>query len=192
MILVTSAAGGVGRPLVRALRAHGLDVRGFVKNDAQAALARCDGATEVVLGDLRKPGDLEAALRDTATVYHAAPTQLIDEVPVARRLIEAANDIHLEHIVFHSVIHPDIPELVHHHEKLIVEGLLQDSGLPVTILRPSHYMQNCLEFWEFIRAGLMPYPVSPHSVMGVVDVEDVAQAAANVLALTRHPPRSDL
>ncbi|OJZ71976.1 NmrA family protein [Mycobacterium paraffinicum] len=182
MIVVTSAAGGVGRPLVRGLRGRGLDVRAFVKNDAQAQLARSDGATEIVVGDLRNRTDLERAFTGAKRLYHAAPTQLIDEVPVAQALIEicAANGV--EHIGFHSVIHPDIDALVHHHQKLLVERLLHDSGLPVTILRPSHYMQNYLEFWEFIQAGLMPYPVSPTSVMGMVDAEDIAEAAANVLS----------
>lgn len=182
MILVTSAAGGVGRPLVRGLRGRGLDVRAFVKNDTQAQLARSDGATEIVVGDMRNRTDLENALSGAKRVYHAAPTQLIDEIPVARNLIEICTSGGVEHIGFHSVIHPDIDALVHHHQKLLVERLLHDSGLPVTILRPSHYMQNYLEFWEFIQAGLMPYPVSPTSVMGMVDVEDIAEAAANVLS----------
>ncbi|ADG98754.1 NmrA family protein [Segniliparus rotundus DSM 44985] len=182
MILVTSAAGGVGRPLVRSLRERGFDVRAFVKNDAQAQLARSDGAAEIVVGDLRNRADLEKALSGAKRVYHAAPTQLIDEVPVARALIEICAGGGVEHICFHSVIHPDIDALVHHHQKLLAERLLRDSGLPVAVLRPSHYMQNYLEFWEFILAGLMPYPVSPTSVMGMVDVEDVAEAAAAVLS----------
>ncbi|MCZ0730296.1 SDR family oxidoreductase [Mycolicibacterium iranicum] len=181
MILVTSAAGGVGRPLVRQLVADGHPVRAFVKNDEQARRSRADGATETVIGDLRRPGDLENALRGARQIYHAAPTQLIDERPVAERLIAAAAAEKLEHVVFHSVIHPDIAELPHHRQKLEVEGLLRDSDLPVTVLRPSHYMQNVLDFWAFFSSGLLPYPTSPQSRMGVVDVEDIATAAATVL-----------
>ncbi|WNG83454.1 NmrA family NAD(P)-binding protein [Mycobacterium sp. ITM-2016-00316] len=181
MILVTSAAGGVGRPLVRQLVANGQVVRAFVKNEDQARRSRGDGAAEIVIGDLRRPGDLERALRGARRIYHAAPTQLVDELPVAERLIEAAQDEQLDQVVFHSVIHPDIAELPHHRQKLRVEGILRDSGLPVTVLRPSHYMQNVLDFWDFFGAGLLPYPTSPESRMGVVDVEDIAAAAANVL-----------
>ncbi|KAF1818828.1 NmrA family protein [Dissoconium aciculare CBS 342.82] len=181
MILVISAAGGVGRPLVRKLISNGLKVRAFVKNEEQAQRAKADGATEVVIGDLRRPGDLENALRGVHQVYHCAPTQLIDELPVAERLIAAARAEKLDHVVFQSVIHPDIAELPHHRQKLLVERLLNESGLPVTILRPSHYMQNVLDFWDFFGAGLLPYPTSPESRMGVVDSDDVAVAAANVL-----------
>ena len=181
MILVTSAAGGVGRPLVRQLVANGRVVRAFVKNEDQARRATADGAAETVIGDLRRPGDLEDALRGARQIYHAAPTQLIDELPVAERLIAAAKVEQLDQVVFHSVIHPDIAELPHHQQKLRVEGILRDSGLPVTVLRPSHYMQNVLDFWDFFGSGLLPYPTSPESRMGVVDVNDIAAAAANVL-----------
>ena len=181
MILVTSAAGGVGRPLVQQLVAQGCDVRAFVKNDDQARRSRADGAAEIVIGDLRRPGDLESALRGARQIYHAAPTQLVDELPVAERLIAAAEAEQLDQVVFHSVIHPDIAELPHHRQKLRVEAMLRDSRLPVTVLRPSHYMQNVLDFWDFFGSGLLPYPTSPESRMGVVDVEDIAAAGANVL-----------
>jgi uncharacterized protein YbjT (DUF2867 family) len=184
MILVTSAAGGVGRPLVRGLAANERDVRAFVKNEEQAQRSKADGATDIVIGDLRQPGDLETALRGVSQIYHAAPTQLVNELPVTERLIAAARAERLDHVVFHSVIHPDIAELPHHRQKLLAEGVLRESGLPVTILRPSHYMQNVLDFWDFFGAGLLPYPTSPESRMGVVDVEDIAAAAANVLT---HP-----
>jgi uncharacterized protein YbjT (DUF2867 family) len=79
------------------------------------------------------------------------------------------------------VIHPDLSVLPHHRQKAVAEDRLAESGIAVTVLRPSHYMQNYLELWDFIRVGSMPYPVDPRSVMGVVDVEDVAEAAVRVL-----------
>jgi uncharacterized protein YbjT (DUF2867 family) len=181
MILITSAAGGVGLHLVRELSLRGHRVRAFVKDDSQARLVRESGAAEVVVGDLRKPGDLEAAVPGAQQIYHAAPTQIIDELPIARRLIDAAGKADVQHLLFHSVIHPDIAELTHHQQKLLVEKMLQRSRLPVTVLRPSHYMQNYLDFWELLRGGILAYPFSPEIVMGVVDVADVAEAALNVL-----------
>ncbi|GAA2070480.1 SDR family oxidoreductase [Williamsia deligens] len=180
-VLVTSAAGGVGRPLVRALSAAGCTVRALVKNEAQASIARRDGATEFRVGDMREPTTLDNAMRGADSMYHAAPTQIIDEGPIAERIIDLGARHGLSHLVFHSVIHPEITDLSHHTQKESVEKLLAGQPIPTTVLRPSHYMQNYLEFWQFIRGGLMPYPVSTTSSMGVVDVEDVAQAAATVL-----------
>ena len=181
MITVTSAAGGVGRLLVRQLAAQNVPVRAVVKNTTQAETTRGDGATEVVVGDLRSQDTLHTALAGTDVLYHAAPTQIIDEKPIIDHLIAVGPASGLQHIVFHSVIHPNLHQLTHHHQKDIAEGMLRDSGIPTTVLRPSHYMQNYLEVWEFLQAGVMPYPVSPDSVMGVVDVADVAEAAANIL-----------
>lgn len=180
-ILVTSAAGGVGRPLVEGLAAAGEHVRAFVKDEEQAGIARRAGATEVVVGDLRDHAALTDALRGAGRAYHAAPTQIIDEQPLLDTFIEAATTGDLGHLVFHSVIHPELSVLPHHAQKKVAEERLADSGIAFTVLRPSHYMQNYLELWDFIRVGSMPYPVSPTSVMGVVDVEDVAEAAVRVL-----------
>ncbi|OZF51326.1 SDR family oxidoreductase [Rhodococcus sp. 14-1411-2a] len=181
MITVTSAAGGVGRLLVRQLATQNVPVRAVVKNAAQAATTRADGAVEVVVGDLRSEETLRNALTGADVLYHAAPTQIIDERPIIDHLITIGPANGLQHIVFHSVIHPNLHQLTHHHQKDIAEGILRSSGIPTTVLRPSHYMQNYLEVWEFLQAGVMPYPVSPDSVMGVVDVADVAEAAANIL-----------
>jgi uncharacterized protein YbjT (DUF2867 family) len=181
MITVTSAAGGVGRLLVRQLATQNVPVRAVVKNAAQAATTRQDGAVEVVVGDLRSEETLRNALTGADVLYHAAPTQIIDERPIIDHLIAIGPANGLQHIVFHSVIHPNLHQLTHHHQKDIAEGILRSSGIPTTVLRPSHYMQNYLEVWEFLQAGVMPYPVSPDSVMGVVDVADVAEAAANIL-----------
>ncbi|MEW1931935.1 NmrA family NAD(P)-binding protein [Rhodococcus sp. NPDC079359] len=181
MITVTSAAGGAGRLLVRQLATQNVPVRAVVKNAAQAATTRQDGAVEVVVGDLRSEETLRNALTGADVLYHAAPTQIIDERPIIDHLIAIGPVNGLQHIVFHSVIHPNLHQLTHHHQKDIAEGILRSSGIPTTVLRPSHYMQNYLEVWEFLQAGVMPYPVSPDSVMGVVDVADVAEAAANIL-----------
>ena len=161
--------------------AAGQRVRAFVKDDAQADVARRAGAAEVVVGDLRDAAALTGALKDAGRAYHAAPTQIIDEQPLLDAFIAAGRDGTLRHLVFHSVIHPELSVLPHHEQKRVAEGRLADAGIPFTVLRPSHYMQNYLELWDFIRVGSMPYPVSPRSVMGVVDVEDVAEAAVHVL-----------
>ncbi len=180
MITVTSAAGGVGRLLVRQLASRGVPIRAVVKNDDQARSTRRDGATEVVVGDLRAPQTLDTALAGTTVLYHAAPTQIIDERPVIDHLIASGPSHGLQHIVFHSVIHPELHQLTHHRQKDIAEGMLLGSAIPTTVLRPSHYMQNYLEVWDLLHAGVMPYPVSPDSVMGVVDLADVAEVAATI------------
>ncbi len=132
LVVVTSAAGGVGRPLVERLAAAGEHVRAFVKNDEQADVARRAGAAEVVVGDLRASSELAAALRGAGRAYHAAPTQIIDEQPLLDAFVEAATSGDLRHLVFHSVVHPDLHVLPHHHQKDVAEQRLHDASVPVT------------------------------------------------------------
>jgi len=181
MILVTSAAGIVGRSLLHRLVSRGYRVRAFVKNEDQASALRTEGPEEIIIGDLQKPGDIQQAVDGVDQIYHAAPTRIIKEVPIAESLIAACRSQGTKHIIYHSVVHPGIKQMPHHGEKLIAEGRFLDSGLPVTILRPSHYMQNYLEVWDFLRLGIFPFPFSAESRMGVVDIEDVSAAAVNII-----------
>ncbi|MGU3437789.1 SDR family oxidoreductase [Actinomycetes bacterium M1A6_2h] len=181
MILVTGAGGGVGRTVVRDLHSRGESIRAFVKNDAQARSARDDGATEVVVGDVESAEDLLRATEGVRALFHVCPTSIVIETTLTRHLIAAARANGVEHIVYHSVIHPDIVQMFHHQEKGRVEDLLRESGIPSTFLRASHFMQNYLDFWEFLQAGTLPYPTSPNSVMGVVDAADVSEVAANIV-----------
>src|SRR3990170_771903 len=73
----------------------------------------------------------------------------------------------------------------HHWSKLRVEEMLFESGLSFTVLQPAAYMQNLLAGWKLIaEEGVLrnPYPVQTR--LSLVDLEDVAQAAALVLPQT--------
>src|SRR5438105_15877821 len=75
----------------------------------------------------------------------------------------------------------------HHWNKLRVEEALFASGLPFTILQPAPYMQNVLAGWSrIISQGvfMVPYPVETR--LSLVDLEDVAQAAATVMGAPEH------
>jgi uncharacterized protein YbjT (DUF2867 family) len=65
--------------------------------------------------------------------------------------------------------------------------MLFSSGLDITILQPAPYMQNSLAQWDAIkRDGVyrVPYPVETR--LSLVDLDDVAEAAALVLMNTGH------
>jgi uncharacterized protein YbjT (DUF2867 family) len=172
----------VGRALVRDLHGRGEAVRAFVKNENQARIARADGATDVVVGDIQSSEDVKRATVGINKIFHATPTSIVREVAIAEDIVAASRANGVEHIVYHSVIHPDIVEMFHHQEKGRVEDVFRESGIPSTFLRASHFMQNYLDFWDFLLAGTLPYPSSPNSVMGVVDAEDVSEVGAKILS----------
>ncbi len=75
----------------------------------------------------------------------------------------------------------------HHWHKLRVEEQLLRSGLPFTILQPSIYMQNILSQWErIVDKGRYQIPYAAETRLSMVDLEDVAEAAATVLTEPGH------
>jgi uncharacterized protein YbjT (DUF2867 family) len=102
-------------------------------------------------------------------------------------MIAAAQSAGIEHFVFHSVLQPQIEAMPHHWKKLRVEEVLLQSGLPFTILQPTAYMQNILAQWDsIIQRGSYSIPYPGETRLSMVDLEDVAQAAATVLTKPGH------
>ena len=75
----------------------------------------------------------------------------------------------------------------HHWGKLRVEEHLFESGLLYTILQPAAYMQNVLAGWDsIVEQGIYRVPYAVETRLGMVDLEDVAAAAAIVLTEPGH------
>jgi uncharacterized protein YbjT (DUF2867 family) len=182
MILVTGASGKTGRAVVAALARAGLPARALVRHAARAQVLADLGAHEVVEGDLRLAADLRRAVDGTRAVYHICPNIHPDEVAIGQRLLTAAKEERVDLVVLHSVLHPQTEGMPHHWSKLRVEEGLIDSGLAFTILQPAPYMQNLLSGGKQIaETGVLrnPYPVE--TSLSLVDLQDVAVAAAKVL-----------
>lgn len=193
MILVTGAAGKTGLAILEKLahtepvKGGEVAIRGMVRRPEQRAQVEGMPAAEVVVGDLRNPSDLRRAMDGAKTVYHICPNMQPDEVAIGEAVIAAAKDSGVERIVYHSVLHPQTQEMLHHWHKLLVEGALFKSGLAYTILQPAAYMQNVLAGWADITAqGIFQVPYHPETVLGMVDLADVAEVAAKVLTEPDH------
>ena len=127
------------------------------------------------------------AVRGVRAIYHIAPNVSPDEVTIGKIIIAAAQVAGIERFVFHSVLHPQVEAMPHHWLKARVEELLFASGLPFTILQPTAYMQNILAHWDqILEHGKYPIPYSPETRLSLVDLEDVAEAAAIVLTEPGH------
>jgi uncharacterized protein YbjT (DUF2867 family) len=102
-------------------------------------------------------------------------------------MLESALVAGVQQVVYHSVLHPQTQSMPHHWNKLLVEERIFASGLPFTILQPTAYMQNLLAYWQTIRSSgryTVPYPAS--TALSLVDLRDVAEAAARVLTEPGH------
>jgi uncharacterized protein YbjT (DUF2867 family) len=77
--------------------------------------------------------------------------------------------------------------MTHHWQKLRVEEMIFESGLPFTILQPAPYMQNLLAGWKsIVEEGILRVPYSVDSKFSFVDLEDIAEAARVVLTEPHH------
>ena len=187
MILVTGAAGKTGQAVIKALVARRQPVRALVRRDEQTQIVKSSGAQEAIVGDMRDATTLAEVTKGARAVYHICPNVNPDEIQIGKTAIAAAREAGVEQFVFHSVMHPQTEAMTHHWNKLRVEEALFESGLAYTILQPASYMQNVLGGWKaIVELGVYTVPYAVEARMSMVDLEDVAQAAAIVLTEPYH------
>jgi uncharacterized protein YbjT (DUF2867 family) len=181
-ILAVGAAGQFAGLAVAALSQRGARVRGLVRNAEQGNEAQRLGAAEVVIGDLRDLRSVDAALAGVDAVFYIAPAFLPDEAEVGKRFVDAVVRSGARRIVFSSVIHPVLAELVNHAAKAPVEAAILDSGLEYSLLHPALYFQNYARAWpKVVESGVLAEPWSNESRFSRVDYRDVADVAAIAL-----------
>jgi uncharacterized protein YbjT (DUF2867 family) len=127
-ILVTGGTGNLGRPTVELLRAAGHDVR---------VLSRKPGPGRVV-GDLSAGSGIRDALTGVDTVVHLATTRWKD-AGQTRTLLHAARAAGIRHLIFMSIVGVDRIPYAYYRDKVASERLIEDSGVPFTILRATQF-----------------------------------------------------
>lgn len=182
MILVTGAAGKTGNAMVRAVASRGEAVRALVRRPEQGVALKALGAIEVSVGDFEDLPSLARATADVRAIYHICPNVSGDEMRFASAIAAAAATNGVRRFVYHSVLHPQIEAMPHHWQKMRVEEMLFAKGFDLTILQPTAYMQNLLGAWRRIAeegAYRIPYPAETY--LSLIDLDDLAEAAARVL-----------
>jgi uncharacterized protein YbjT (DUF2867 family) len=182
VIVVLGAAGQTGTAVLRELQRRGVPARALVSRPESETKVRAAGASEVVRGDLKDAADVRRALAGATRAYHICPVMSDAEIPIGANVIAAARAEGVRHLVFHSLVHTQVDALLHHRDKRVVEGMIIESLIPYTFLQPTMYMQNVQWEWDNIVAkGVYRAPYSTTARMSLVDLGDIAQAAARVL-----------
>jgi uncharacterized protein YbjT (DUF2867 family) len=186
-IAVTGASGKTGRAVVQALVNCGATVRALARRSEQVGALRAIGASEVIVGDVGDSALLSGLLEGADAVYAIFPNMHAGEEALGASMIAAAQRRGGVRVVYHSVLHPQIEAMPHHWSKLRVEERLFSSGLRCTVLQPAAYMQNVLAWREaIVGCGRLPVPYAAATRIGLVDLNDVAAAAATVLCSEDH------
>jgi nucleoside-diphosphate-sugar epimerase len=213
-VLVTGAAGHIGRELARRARSGGLEVRVLVRSDSQSNMAKRFGWSPV-RGDLLHPDTLVAALDNTNFVVHSAAylgsdPSMAREVNVegtrslARLAMEAgvSRFVHISTMSVHGEPIPDevseesplatMDPIPYCSSKALAEralGEVRASGLETVVLRPGAVCNVLRSQWgnEMVENMLYrgwPEDTHPDDVLPWVHTSNLAEMTW--LALT-HP-----
>ncbi|MDT0305251.1 SDR family oxidoreductase [Streptomonospora wellingtoniae] len=137
-ILITGGTGTLGRRIVRRLADDDdTEVRVLSR---RAAPTQGDGARWIT-GDLASDQGLDQALTGVDTVVHCAHVagSSLGEVSAGANVITAAARAGVRHFIYISIVGIDYVPLSYYKGKLAVEELIEESGLPSTILRATQF-----------------------------------------------------
>ena len=178
-VMMVGATGRHAHWVLEALLARGVAVRALVRTEESAEIARGNGASETVIGDLNDPESLAGAADGVEGVFHIGPGFAPDEAAMGVAIVDAARRAGVRKFVFSGVIHPAISAMVNHAAKLPVEEALCTSGMDFTVLQPAVFMQNLeMSRDEIVNRGRLSMPYSVSSKLCWVDYRDVAEVAA--------------
>lgn len=184
MILVTGATGTIGSATVNALKAKGarfkVGARSPDKLEGQGV--------ETVLFDWEKPETFGPALRGVEKIFLLTPNTTDQQTQYTKALVDASKGAGVQHIVRLSVMGADAEPGVllgrMHRES---EKAIQASGIAWTMLRPTFFMENFLNYY-----GIDPkkdgtaYLAYGQGKAVWVDGRDVGEVAAVALTSRGH------
>jgi uncharacterized protein YbjT (DUF2867 family) len=179
MILVTGATGNVGGEVVRELVARGAPVRALVRQGSGPTLPE---GVEAVAGDLDRTDTLAPALDGVRAVF------LLPGYPDAAGLLAPAG---VERVVQLSGTSAEGGHRTDAVSRYMIasEAAVRDAGLPWTILRPSAFMTNALQWVPQLQAGDVVRAPFAGVRAAVLDPGDIAAVAAEALLGEGHGGR---
>lgn len=180
-ILITGATGTVGNHLVKRLSNLDVKVRAGVHSLIKGENLKFPNV-ELCEIEYRRPESLRAAFTGIDRVFMITPFAP-DQVEMARVLIDAARDFGVKHVVRLSAAGADAENPIQlgrwHRE---IDDYLKNSGLNYTILRPTSFMQNFVNFsGHTIRGERTIYLPLGEGKVSYIDVRDIADVADCVL-----------
>ncbi len=180
-VLITGATGDTGRPAVKESLRRGLHVRAMVhsKNDRAASLEQL--GAEIVTGDFEQIDTIRQAMDGVDAAYFV--------YPVAPGLIEAtvnftqaAKEASVTAIVNLSQRSANRSSASHScRDSWIAEQVMNWSGLPVTHLRPTYFLEWLLYPWQLPllrenRIIQLPVGTGRHAPIAAEDIGRVVAA----------------
>ncbi|MFJ3566981.1 NmrA/HSCARG family protein [Streptomyces diastaticus] len=185
-ILVTGATGLQGGAVARELVGRGRAVAALVRDPAAGrARALADLGVELVRGDLDDESSLRAALEGFYGLFAVqnfmTPAGLGGEVRQGRALARAAKAAGVGHVVYTSVGGAERESGVPHFDsKRGIERYLAGTGVPLTVLRPTFFMDNFAAHGPELVDGtlVVRLALKPDTRVQFIAVQDIGFFAA--------------
>jgi uncharacterized protein YbjT (DUF2867 family) len=185
IVAVFSASGRPGLAQVRQLRRAGYRVRAITRQTRPIAAF---AGLEVVAADLNDPPSLLRACTGADVVFFTSPSfaEGARAVEHAARVGEAAVEAGVHRLVHNTTSwHPDepigVPTMDVAYEKT---AALRESGVPLTVVRPSLFMDNLLTRWVkpyLLEEDEFSYPHRPDLEVSWICLDDVARLMIGTL-----------
>ena len=182
-VLITGATGDTGRSATKEALRRGLDVRSMVHaKDARSAALEDMGA-EIIIGDLHEIDTIRQAMEGADAAYFVYPVQpgLIEATV---NFAQAAKETSVAALVNLSQRSANRSSVSHScRDSWIAEQVLNWSGLPVTHLRPTYFLEWLLYPWQLplLRdKGIIRLPVG-YGLHAPIASEDIGRVAAALL-----------
>ena len=186
-VLVTGARGNIGSRVVANLAARGVPVRALVHHadDRGADNLRAIPGVQVVAGDLTRAPDVVAALGDCRRVYFGmavSPSYLEAAATVGVAALASGSIdlfVNMSQMTVSQMGLSSASESGQQRLQWLTENILNWSGLPVTHVRPTVFMENPLFSMAAVtsiqRNGTirLPFGSAPTSPVAARDVADV-------------------
>jgi uncharacterized protein YbjT (DUF2867 family) len=180
-VLITGPTGNVGSAVMDSLKKINGDyeivagLRDLTKGEAMFSA----GKLSYVQFDFEDVGSFKIALSSCDTLFLLRPPQLANVEKTFKPLIDLAKSCGITHIVFLSVQGVERSRVIPHNK---IERLIADSGISFTFLRPAYFMQNFSTTLKDDIHNREIYLPSGDTKFALIDVRDIGDVAAIVLA----------
>ena len=166
-ILVTGGTGVLGRATIPLLKSAGHDIR---------VLSRTRGDH---IGDLTSGTGLTAAFEGVDTVMHLATSAGSQDPQQTQHAVDAAIAAGATHFVYISIVGVDAVPYSYYRSKLASEKVIEESGLPFTILRATQFHSFIAMFIHLQRR--LPVIISLDVPDQPIAAEEVASRLAGLV-----------
>ena len=180
-VLVTGASGTVGSEVVKQLsrNGHAVHIKAAAHSIENIKKVKGNDKAESVQIDYNKPETLAAALKGVDKLFLVTP-ETLNAPELVSNLVTEAKKAEIRYIVRLSAMGESSIASVRLH--LEGEKIIEESGIPFTILRPNTFMQFFVNFYgPTIKNNNAFYGSVEDANVSFIDIRDIAAIVVKTL-----------